>query len=374
MTTDQTVRLAVSTRKGAYFLASDAGRKSWKSSGPFLETEDVNRIIRDGNGNFYAATLTEGVFKSTDQGKTWRPSSRGLHVRKVWTVEADPFTPGLLYAGTQYGHLFKSEDYGGKWEEVAGLHSAPLRDKWGVDWGFNTTGMTVHTVRADPTKKDRLYIIASGTGAYRSDDAGVSWKLLKTGVNESCPIGRDETPYSKMESSPEQRLEEHLEQVHSCFHKIVLSEKPGTVYLQDHCGVYYTDNFGEKWNDISPGKELRFGFPIDVVENSPGQVFVIPVPQNQEMCRDHNVCIRGQLAVYRTGDQGKEWDRLTDGLPGNVHTNVLRDSFSHDALSQSGLYFGTTTGELYSSINLGDSWSLIGKNLGRIQGVTAITG
>src|SRR2546430_7959632 len=50
--------------------------------------ESVNSVSFDSkNGIFYAASLTEGVFTSKDFGKTWRPSSRGLHVRKVWRSE-----------------------------------------------------------------------------------------------------------------------------------------------------------------------------------------------------------------------------------------------------------------------------------------------
>lgn len=372
MTPDNSVRLAVATRSGAYFLSSARSREKWTLSEPFLKEENVNRITSDSEGNLYAATLTEGVFRSTDQGESWKPSSRGLNVRKVWTVEADPHYRGVLYAGTQYGHLFRSDDYGDHWEEVAGLHSAPMRDKWGVDWGYGTTGLTIHTVKADPSRKDRLYIIASGTGAYRTDDGGKTWILLKNGVNEACPVGRDETPYSRMGSSPEERLEEHLDQVHSCFHKITLSSSPGTVFLQDHCGVYVTDDSGDHWSDISPGKNLRFGFPVDAIENGTGNVFVIPVPMNDINCPDHNVCIRGQLAVYRTSDHGKTWNRFISGLPENTHTNVLRDSLSHDTLENPGIYFGTTTGEVYFSMDSGENWRLLQKGLGRIQGVTAL--
>lgn len=370
--TDNSLMLGVATKNGAYLIKPDSERGNWDVSEPFLANENVNRIIADSNGRMYAATLTEGVFASDDRGKTWKPSSRGLHVRKVWSLESDPHHKGVIYAGTHYGHLFKTVDSGHNWEEVTGLHSAPNRDKWGVDWGYGTTGLTIHTIRADPKKDGRIFIITSGTGAYRTEDGGETWSLLKNGINLACPIGAQENPYTKKGSTPEERLREHLDSVHSCFHKLILSPSSDRVYLQDHCGVYVSENNGDLWKDISPGTDLRFGFPVDLVENGKKSVFVIPVPDNPEICEDHNVCIRGQLSVYRTDDSGKTWSSHTNGLPGNVHTNVLRDSFSHDSLPKPGLYFGTTTGEVYSSLDLGESWGKIAGNLGRIQGVTAL--
>ncbi len=371
--TDSGVILGIATKNGAYLIRSNDVREVWQISKPSLAGENVNKIMKDSDGRMYAATLSEGVFTSDDDGRTWNPSSRGLNVRKVWTLEADPHHKGVIFAGTHYGHLFKSTDSGKSWNEVVGLHNAPGRDKWGVDWGYGTTGLTIHTVRADPKKDGRMFIITSGTGAYRTDDGGETWKLLKNGVNVHCPIGSQENPYTRKESTPQERLSEHLEQVHSCFHKLVPSATSDMVYLQDHCGVFISENNGDLWKDVSPGENLRFGFPVDIVENGNHSIFVLPVPETPEICSDHNVCIRGQLSVYRSSDAGKTWVSLRKGLPDNVHTNVLRDSFSHDMLETPGLYFGTTTGELYASADLGESWRMIASGLGRIQGVTAMT-
>lgn len=365
-------RIAVATKNGLYFISSYAGRRKWETDGPFLEKEDVNKVIMNDRGKMYAATLTEGVFSSGDSGRTWEPSSRGLNVRKVWTLEIDPFDADTIYAGTQYGHIFRSGDSGSTWSEVVGLHSAPGREGWGVDWGWGTTGLTIHTIKADPTMRGRIYTITSGTGTYRTDDSGETWTLIKNGVNLACPVGSQENPYSRKESTPEERLEEHLRDVHSCSHKLALTSEPGTVFQQNHCGVYVSRDYGNQWVDISPGEHMRFGFPIDVVENGGRHVFTVPVPDRDDVCKDHNVCIRGQLSVFRTDDAGSTWVSLFRGLPDGVHTNVLRDSFTHDGMADPGVYFGTTTGEVYCSLDLGENWHEIARGLGRIQGLTAL--
>lgn len=176
---DNTVVVSVSTEKGAYFLKSDEWRNKWSRGQRFLSGESVNNIAIDGEGMLFASTLTEGVFKSSNNCKTRKPSNRGLHVRKVWTVEADKHHARLLYARTQYGHLFRSTNSGRFWEEVTGLYDASDRNKWGIDRGFGTTGLTIHTIKSDPHKRGRIYIVAAGNRTYRTDDSGDTWVSLK---------------------------------------------------------------------------------------------------------------------------------------------------------------------------------------------------
>lgn len=363
------INIGVATKNGGLILSSDDGRQTWNKTDFFLKGEDVNKIISDGQGKYYAASLTEGVFSSSDGGKTWKPSSRGLNVRKVWSLAVNPRNKEELYAGTQYGHLFRSLNSGGSWEEVIGLHDAPGRKEWGVDWVNGTTGLTLHTILLDEREDGRIYIVASGNGPYRSDDSGNTWTVLKNGVNEGCPmVEAGGISSNGLECTSEVRAE-HLDSVHSCTHKMILSGKQeGLIYQQNHCGIYNSSNHGDLWHDISPAKELRHGFPIDIIENGGRNIFAIPAREND--CKKHLTCIQGQMEVIRSSDSGKNWKGFSKGLPSDAHTNVLRDSLDHDTLSRNGLYFGTTTGEVYLSTDLGETWRVIARGLGRIQGVS----
>jgi photosystem II stability/assembly factor-like uncharacterized protein len=367
---DNDVIVSVSTENGGHFLRSDENREKWIKGKRFLTGESVNNVEMNRDRQLFASTLTEGVFSSRDGGKSWSPSSRGLIVKKVWTVEADEHDDSLLYAGTQYGHLFRSTNSGKNWEEVTGLYSAPNREKWGIDWGFGTTGLTIHTIRSDPTKKGRLYIIAAGNGTYRSDDSGETWKSLKKGITESCPtIKQTKKPFIP-KNGEQDDVAEHLNGVHSCSHKLALSSsKPGTVYQQNHCGVYSSSDAGSKWKDISHSNVDRHGFPIVVAGGKKESVFVIPAFQGE--CKKHNSCIQGRITVNRSDDGGKTWKTLNNGLPNGMHTVVLRDSMAVDGLQEPGVYFGTSTGEVFASIDRGDSWRKIASGLGRIQGISA---
>ena len=376
--------LGIGTSSGGYLLFSDRARKKWKEVGPFLKGESVNCLNFDPKSKtLFAATHTDGVLLSKDLGKTWKQSSRGLHVKKAWTLE---FDGGNLYAGTHYGHLFSSNDRGASWQEITGLFEAPKRKEWGIDWGFGTVGLCIHTVKTDPGRKNRFYIVSSGGGPYRTDDGGKTWSLLNRGVAEACPVGTRQYPSVEGqpgESSPSSagsdgesaRLGEHLATVHRCTHKLAVSSKtPDLLFQQNHCGVYRSTDAGESWQDISPSDDQRHGFPLVLVEDA-DKSMLFTIPANQGICKKHNSCIRGELAVYRTPDGGKAWERLTRGLPQkNNHTCILRDAMASDRLGdEPGVYFGTTTGEVYGTTDLGESWSLIMKDAGRVQGVSSFT-
>ncbi len=371
--TNNNFRVALATKNGAYFLTPDEERRNWKLSEPFLKDENINKVVEDRAGNLFAASLAEGVFKSTDGGKTWKSSSKGLHVRKVWEVAPDPHHEGTVYAGTQYGHLFKSTDSGNTWDEVVSLHKAPDRLNWGIDWGFRTAGLALHTIKFDPKNPEIIYLVPAGKGTYRSDDGGETWKSLKGGTSKACNIPPEKMISSAPEgASVEERIKRHLSELHPDTHKIVVSPKDGRLYQQNHCGVYFSDSHGDQWTDVSVDSSLRFGLPLDAVETKSTNVFVIPIPESANPCADHNACIMGQVSVYGTSNWGKSWTKHSEGLPGNAHTTILRDCLTHDEEKDPGLYFGTTTGEVYFSGNLGESWKSIGAGLGRIQGLNVV--
>lgn len=353
-------------------LVSDKDRKKWKRIGPFLKGESVNCVKYDPRSRtLYAATHTNGVFVSKDFGKTWKQSNNGLHVKKTWTLEFDPHYKNTLYVGTQYGHLFKSTNMGVSWDEVSGLFSAPKRSEWGVDWGMGTVGLCIHTIKMDQSQKDRFYVVSSGAGPYRTDDGGNNWSLLDNGVKTTCDSEWATIDFTGSgENDPSKNLEKHLAEVHRCTHKLAVSVKnPGTIYQQNHCGVYKSSDSGQTWADISPGRTLRHGFPLALIESeNGGTLLTIPAYQGGP-CKEHNSCIKGELAVYRTGDAGKSWERLTKGLPKKNHTCILRDAMSLDPLDPAGIYFGTTTGQVYASTDMGEQWSLLASDVGRVQGI-----
>ena len=149
------VLVLLGTRKGAFILESDAGRRSWAMRGPLCETWPLNHVNADpATGTIYAGGGSEwfgpAVWKSTDLGRTWTHSSEGLAyetgeppIKSVWSVAPGP---AALYAGVEPAGLFRSDDAGQSWRHVAGLRDHPSRPDWQPGGG----GLILHSLVPNP--------------------------------------------------------------------------------------------------------------------------------------------------------------------------------------------------------------------------------
>lgn len=368
------VMVFAGTTDGLVVLESDGARARWKRRGPYLKGVSVHHFAWEPKSKtVYATTATEGVLSSRTFGRTWTPLDDGLPIRKVWAVAVNPKDSAEVWAGTHFSYLFKSGNRGRRWEPAAGYLNAPGKEsRWG-DWGFGTIGNSLHGIHFDPQDPRRMIVVSSTDhGAVRTEDGGATWEYARNGVFESCPAA-DRSTLGKPVTEDERRktIETHLSQVHACTHRIGVSPAaPGTVYRQQHCGVYRSDDFGKTWTDISAGLPERHGFPLAAHPRERETVFVIPAYQGQ--CKKHNSCIQGALDVYRSRTGGHHWEKLSAGLPRKVHTVVLRHGMDADRLAPAGLYFGTTAGEIYGTADEGDSWMRLATGLPRVQGVVAV--
>jgi photosystem II stability/assembly factor-like uncharacterized protein len=79
---------------------------------------------------------------------------------------------------------------------------------------------------------------------------------------------------------------------------------------------------------------------------------------------------QGAPGVYITRSAGKTWQRLDTGLPdGQAWWTVKRQAMTADARNPVGLYFGTTSGELWTSRDEGNRWASIARHLPEIYAV-----
>lgn len=362
------------TTEGLLVFESDGRRTRWKRRGPYLKGQSVNHFGWDPKTKTaYAATFDDGIMASRSLGRTWNALNGGLPIRKVWAVAVHPKDPDDLWTGTHYSYLFRSTDRGRSWSLVKGYLTAPGKENRYGDWGFGTTGNALHGIHFDPKQPKRVYVVSSTDhGALRSDDGGESWEYIRKGVYESCPVaGRTEHNRPVNEEEHARTVEQHLSQVHTCTHRLgISSADPRVLYRQQHCGVYRSEDYGASWQDISVGLPDRHGFPLAVHSRDTDTAFVVPAYQGKG-CKRHNSCIIGALDVYRTHTAGRSWEKLSEGLPRKVHCVVLRHGMDIDSLTPAGVYFGTTTGEVYASANEGDSWMQLAKGLPRIQGIVA---
>ena len=354
--------LLVGTMKGLFLLRSGPSRRRWEMSGPFFAGASVYGAALDaraGRHRIWAAPSSmhwgaELCF-TDDFGKTWSrpeeplvrfPEAAGVSLKNIWQIAPGRGDdPDTLYCGVEPSALFVSLDAGASWTLNEGLWSHPHRAKWMPGGG----GLCLHTVLVDPAVRGRLTVASSTGGVYRSDDGGTSWQVKNRGV--------------RAEFMPDKYPE-----FGQCVHKIVHhAARPGRLFLQNHWGLYRSDDGGDSWRDIANGVPSDFGFCIGVHPRDPDQVFIVPLHSDGFRCVPE-----GKVRVYRTKDAGASWQPLSRGLPQNgAYETIVRDALALDALEPAGVYFGTRSGKLFGSRDEGRSWELLREGLPAIVCVKA---
>jgi photosystem II stability/assembly factor-like uncharacterized protein len=188
-----------------------------------------------------------------------------------------------------------------------------------------------------------MHIAISTGGVYRTDDGGQTWASRNTGV--------------RAQFLPP---EHHYPEFGQCVHKIVSHpSKPDRLFLQNHWGLYKSEDGGDSWTDIANGVPSDFGFALEVDPNNAETAYIIPLESDEFRCTPE-----AKLRVYRTRNAGDSWEPLSNGLPQeNAFETVLRDGMSADDLRPAGIYFGTRNGKLFGSNDAGESWKSIAEGL-----------
>jgi photosystem II stability/assembly factor-like uncharacterized protein len=381
-------RILVATRKGTFLAEKTNGRWTPRLAGHAGAL--VNFVARDPNGGTLWAALGHGhwgakLSRSTDGGKTWndatqikypagarylgtamptedsptlgKPTARDATVLKLWCLAFG--APGHIYVGTIPGGLFVSKDGGETFELNRALWNHESRggdlftgEGTGVThWSGTPASDTsefaagICSIMVDPRNKDRVLVGVSTAGVLETTDGGKSWRGRNKGLlNDYLP-------------NPE------AEWGHDAHATELCPGQPDHVWQQNHSGVFHSTDGAATWKKVSaPDRGVHFGFPIAVDEKDGKTAWVVPGKSDQQ-----RMAIDGGLFVGRTGDGGKSWEALREGLPQeNAYDVVLRHALG---ISGNRLAFGSTTGNLYVSEDRGESWLTIANNLPPIYGV-----
>ena len=342
------VLLLAGTMKGLFVLRANKKRAKWDVGGPYFAGSAVYAAAydrRNGRSRLWAGpqSMHWGGFLSwsDDFGKTWTmpeeanvkfPAKSEAALKGIWQISAGRESePDTLYAGVEPAALFVSRDAGESWSLVEGLWDHPHRERWEPGGG----GLCLHTILLDPVQQKRIRIAISTGGMYVTEDGGKTWRASNQGVRADF-------------------LPQKYPEFGQCVHKVAQSKtNPDRMYLQNHWGLYRSDDRGESWNDIANGVPSDFGFGLAAHPEDSDRAWIVPLESDQFRCTPE-----GKLRVYRTRDGGESWQPMAKGLPQkNAYETVLRDALASDSLDPAGVYFGTRSGKLFGSADEGKTWA-----------------
>ena len=348
--------LLVGTRKGCFVLESDGARSDWKVRGPFCEGWPIYHAVYDApSGTIYAAAASEwhgaGVWRSSDFGETWEMSSEGLSYteggQKLSKISGLAAAHGRLFAGAEAAGLFESSDGGATWSVLSTLDGQPGRIGWNDPANQPPGHLGLPAILPHPDDPNHIFCASCrGSASSRRADNGATWTPRNNGLRADWPREEPEVGF--------------------CVHKLVMSPSDhDRLYQQNHCGMHRSDDGGRSWVEITEGLPSDFGFAAAAHPHDRDTFYVIPLDPGHGRCMPD-----GRAAVWRTRDAGTTWQRLDQGLPQrDAHLGVLREGLAIDANETPGLYFGTSTGQVFASADEGDNWSEIASYLPAISSV-----
>jgi hypothetical protein len=363
--------LLIGTKKGAFFLGATSDRQRFELIGPAFLGHIVHHAVADPRDRrtLLLATRTghlgPTVFRSVDGGRSWQEARRPPAFDKpkdgrrsnvveqvFWLTPGHHDEPDVWYAGTSPEGLFRSEDGGVTWLPVSGWNDHPNWIKWTGDMAQrNPDGSPIHSILIDPRDAQHMYFGTSSAGVFESTDQGATWQLLNKGMRADF----NPDPF------PEFGYDPHCMTLHPL--------QPDLLYQQNHCGIYRMHRPEAVWVRIGenmPKEVGDIGFAIGLHPRDPQTAWVFPMDGTDVWPRTPP---GNAPAVYRTCDGGASWRRLDDGLPARAWYTVLRQCMAVDECDPAGVYFGTTNGEVWASIDEGAHWRCLAAHLPHVYSV-----
>ncbi len=358
----------VATRKGLFSVSrSDAG---WGISRVCFPGENATIVLQDPRDDSLYVALNHGHFgvklhRSSDDGETWTECGVPAYppyteadeakqaesgewgagrdfskLHEIWELTpGGDDQPGVLWAGTIPGGLFKSTDRGESWTLVESLWNRDDRWQW---FGGGKDSPGIHSVVVHPEDSNHVTVAISCGGAWTTLDGGETWEVRASGMRaEYLP--------------PEEAANPNAQDPHRL---VQCRSNPEHLWVQHHNGIFRSTNGGRQWEEIENVQPSVFGFAVAVHPDDPNTAWFVPGVKDE--CR---IPVDGRLVVNRTRDGGQSFEQLTNGLPGeHSYDLIYRHGLDIDG-SGNRLVMGSTTGSLWITENGGDDWQCISTHL-----------
>ena len=255
-------------------------------------------------GALYVGASGGGVFRSTDQGRTWIELNAGITAHRIFGRSASAFVSSgnILFVGTSSG-VYRLNSQGDGWTPVNNGLPADFGGALPVD-SLAVSGTTLFASVAGPI------IIRE---VYRSGNQGQTWERADDGLPGALVFGAPR-----------------------------LAATESTVLAaMSYAGIYRSTDLGGKWTLASAG-----------LENYANGIVELATLDNDFFAA---IAFDG---IYRSTDQGQSWTKVS-----NLKLQGRDRDFAGDQIEAAGSNLLATSDEkVFLSIDRGQSWTLLADN------------
>ena len=334
------LELFVATIRGLRKFERAAINAPWVETMRAIEERHISALLVDDASGLMFAGLhgrgeEGGLLVSRDGGATFELSTNGMVHTHVYTIAAQQRDgKTLLYAGVEPPALYRSDDLGANWHELAGIRDVPGTEKW----TFPPPPHIAHVknLAFHPSNPDIIYAAIEQGAVLKSEDNGQTWRELDSYSSDADSFYRD-------------------------IHRIkIATGNPDHVHLTTGDGVYASDDAGEHWTH-QQGRDGRVGYPdgLFIDPRNESTIYVGGAGDAPETWRVQGGSLAGFIVSH---DRGTTWEERMVGLPEPVYGNL--EAFAmHSYGDQIAFYTGSATGEVYGSEDAGLTWQLIAEGL-----------
>ena len=276
---------------------------SWTPASIGLDAANAAALLIDSSAHarVFAATQTGAVYRSEDAGGHWLASNSGFRTIVATSIAQDPSNPSTMYVGTAGGTIrsvYKSVNGGTTWTDL-GLASATA----------------VQAVAIDPAAPSTVYAGTAGSGILKSSNGGATWSPINLGLSNLTV----------------QALAVH-------------PNVAGTVYAGTRGGVFGSTDGGAHWTALSAGL---------------GNLDVLALAVDWSVNATIYAATNGG-GIFKAINGGLAWTAINTGIVGSLATQSL----AIDPLDPQVLYAGRTgANKVVKTINGGASWANSGVGL-----------